>query len=274
MSEGSGKKFGSDKITIVLVVLVVALAFGMGVIWNKVKLLEGKGATTGAESTKTGQEAAQQQQPQTKVTLDQIKGLFSKDLIKFGKANSKLLFVEISDPSCPYCQIAAGKNPELNNQAGDRFKMVADGGTYLPPVVEIKKLVDQGKAAMVWIYQNGHGAGEMAAKALYCANEKGKYWEAHDLLMSAKGYDLINNTIKNDKTKSGELAEFLATAMSSSDMKNCLDSGKYDARLTSDQALAVSLGVQGTPGFFVNETNFAGAYSFTDMKTVVDAVLK
>ena len=91
--------------------------------------------------------------------------------------------------------------------------------------------------------------------------------------MSAKGYDLINNTIKNDKTKSGELAAFLATAVNTSDMKTCLDSGKYDAKLQSDQALAGSLGVTGTPGFFVNTTNFAGAYSFADMKTAVDAAL-
>lgn len=273
MSETVIKKVLSDKIMMGLMIVVVVMAFGMGIMWNKVSKLEDGGTAGTPAGTDTGaaQQAAAQQAPT--VTLDKIKSLFTKDAVTFGKAG-KLLFVEISDPSCPYCHIAAGKNPELNAQVGDRFKMVADGGTYQAPVVEMKKLVDQGKAAMVWIYQNGHGNGEMAAKSLYCANEKGKYWEAHELLMSAKGYDLINNTIKNDKTKSGELAAFLASAVNTNDMKTCLDSGKYDTKLASDQALAGSMGVTGTPGFFVNETNFAGAYSFTDMKTVVDAALK
>jgi hypothetical protein len=33
---------------------------------------------------------------------------------------------------------------------------------------------------------------------LYCAKEKGKFWEVHDLLMSAAGFDLVNNKVKND----------------------------------------------------------------------------
>jgi protein-disulfide isomerase len=39
-------------------------------------------------------------------------------------------------------------------------------------------------------------------------------------------------------------------------------------------ALGQSLGVSGTPGFFVNDTNFAGAYSFTDMESIVTSALK
>ena len=52
----------------------------------------------------------------------------------FGKKDSKILFVEFSDPSCPFCHVAAGKNPELNKQAGAQFTMEKDGGTYVPPV--------------------------------------------------------------------------------------------------------------------------------------------
>jgi protein-disulfide isomerase len=114
----------------------------------------------------------------------------------------------------------------------------------------------------------------MGTRALYCAYEKGKFWEVHDLLMSNSGYTLLNDQVKNDKTKSGQLADFLKPAIDTNFMKSCLDSGKYDARITSDTALAAQYGAQGTPGFFVNTTNFAGAYSWTDMKSVVDAALK
>ncbi|KKP56374.1 MAG: hypothetical protein UR48_C0035G0011, partial [Microgenomates group bacterium GW2011_GWD1_33_9] len=48
---------------------------------------------------------------------------------------------------------------------------------------------------------------------------------------------------------------------------------KYDDRLASDMALGRELGVSGTPGFFVNENNFAGAYSYKDMESVVKNAL-
>ena len=214
---------------------------------------------------------------QPTVSLNTIKDLFSKDLIKFGDENRKVIFVEISDPSCPYCHVAAGLNPELNRQidpTNNTFKLVSDGGKYLAPIPEMKKLLDSGKASFVWIYSPGHGNGEMGTKALYCANEKGKFWEVSNLLMNSKGYDLLNNTIKNDKTKSGDLAAYLKSAVDSTFLKECLDSGKYDARLAEDTQLATTLGFQGTPDFFVNDKNFPGAYNYTDIKSTVDAALK
>lgn len=210
----------------------------------------------------------------TEVTADQVKALFTDKNITFGKKDSKVLFVEFSDPSCPYCNIAAGKNPNLNKQAGAQFTMAKDGGSYIPPVPEMKKLVDAGKAGYVWLYANGHGNGELATEALYCANEKGKFWNVHDLLMSEAGYDLLNNTIKTDKTKTAEMADFLKSVVSVKDMKSCLDSGKYESRLTEDMDVAKQFGFAGTPSFFVNTKNFAGAYSFKDIQPTVDQYLK
>lgn len=264
----------------ILVVALIVAAYFIGNLTAKVQYLS-KGAAPSAPAA-AGTTPAAQAAPT--ITIAQIKDIFKKDVIKFGKADSKLLFVEVADPSCPFCHIAAGDNPTINNQSA-QFKLVADGGTYIPPVPEFKKLVDSGKAAYAYIYSPGHGNGEMAIKAFYCAFEKGKFWEVHNLLMSEKGYEIQNGTdpsgvastgviVKNDKTKSGDMATFLASAIDETFMKSCLDSGKYDARLASDTQLAQSLGVQGTPGFFINATNFAGAYSFKDMQSAVDAVLK
>lgn len=209
-------------------------------------------------------------QPQVAiVTLDTIKALFNDKNLVFGNKNAKNLLVEVADPSCPFCHIASGHNSELNKQSGSRFTLVADGGSYVAPVPEMKKLVDAGKAAFVYIYTPGHGNGEMGTKALYCANEKGKFWQVHDKLMSNDGFNLLNNTVKNDKSKSQELASFLSDVFSSVDMKTCLDSGKYDAKLQEDIQTAVKLGVSGTPGFFINTTNFSGAYSWKDMESAV-----
>lgn len=266
-----------EKLVPILVILSIGLAFMVGVLWQKVTNLE-KGGT--ATTTTAG---GTQQNPT--VSLDTIKGLFSKDVIKFGDANRKVLFVEVADPSCPYCHAAAGDDPELNKVMGSQFLLSSEGGKYDPPVKEMKKLVDAGTASYTYIYYPGHGNGEMGMKALYCANEKGKFWDAHDLLMSQAGYQIMNGydqnqktvttpVVGNDKTKSGLMADFLKDVIDPTFMKSCLDSGKYDAQLTSDQSLATTLGIQGTPGFFINSQSFPGAYNYTDMKSAVDAALK
>lgn len=254
-----------QKMFMIIIVLVVAV----GGILIKDFVIKPPENTTGT----TAAANAGQQPAQVTVTKDQIKNLFTKAVVKFGDVNSKLVFVEITDPSCPYCHVAAGINTDLMNQMGANFKTVAEGGTYLPPVPEIKKLVDSGKAAFAILYTPGHGNGQMGMKALFCANEEGKYWEAHDLIYSAAGYELQNTTVKNDKEQSQTVADFLSAAVDPTTMKTCLDSGKYESKLGDEQQLAASVGVSGTPGFFVNTTAFAGAYSFSDMESAVKAAL-
>ncbi|MBU0535135.1 DsbA family protein [Patescibacteria group bacterium] len=268
----SSKKISSilnnQIVQIALVIVLVVAAFVIGSLLTKVQMLE-KNVGKSAQGTETTTGANQQPQ-QPKIELAQIKDAINKAAIKFGDANGKLVILEVSDPSCPYCQIAGGKNKELNT---GQFKLVEDGGTYLAPVPEIRKLVDQGKASFALIYFPGHGSGEMGMKALYCAFEMRKFWEVNDLIMSNTGYNLMNNTVKNDKTQSGVLADFLGSVINASNMKSCLDSGKYDSQLTADMGLASSVGVNGTPGFYINTTNFAGAYGYDAMEPVINAAL-
>lgn len=270
----------------VLIVLLVASSFLIGVLWTKLSYAQKAVQTTATPSTAN---AAQQPVGPT-ITLDQVKALFAKDVIKFGDGNRKILFVEVADPSCPYCHVVAGKDPEISKQTGARFQYASDGGSYVPPVVEMKKLVDEGRASFVFIYYPGHSNGEAAATALYCANEQGKFWPVHDKLMTFAGYNLINGTkLKYNPsavdTGNGykavtaidlsNMANFLSDAgIDAKKLSSCLSSKKYVQRLAEEANLAISMGVQGTPGFFVNTSLFAGAYSWNDMKPVVDAALK
>lgn len=269
MTESNNKNY----ISYILIGLLLVAAFAVGSLYTKVKYLE-KGVSTGSSNTPSA--AVQNQTPPAvpEVNIDQVRDAFNKSLVKFGDVNKKLLFIDVSDPSCPYCHIAGGLNGELNKQAGDRFKLVADGGTYMAPVPEMKKLIDSGRASFAWLYSPGHGNGEMGTKALYCAFEKGKFWEVHDKMMTAEGYTLLNDTVRNDKTKSKEVADFLKSVFNPTDMQKCLDSGKYDSRLQTDINLATSLGIQGTPGFLVNKTKYAGAYSYKDMEAGVKSALE
>lgn len=268
-----------EKMVPVLVFFSIILSFVIGVLWEKVSNLEkgGLGGSQQTATTTTGKPA--------NVDISVVKDLWNKNIIKFGDANSKLLIVEVADPSCPYCHVAGGHDPELAEKIGTQFKYIAKGGAYVPPVPEIKKLVDSKKAAFAFLYFPGHGNGEMATKALYCAYDMGKFWQVHDLLMTDKGYAIQNGAgsdgvaakvvVGNDKTKSQELADFLKGAADAKQMKDCLDSGKYDSRLAEEQNIAAgTLGITGTPGFLLNTTRFDGAYSWNDMKTTVDSATK
>jgi protein-disulfide isomerase len=252
----------------VLVVVAVGLAFFSGTLWQKVQNLEKGGAATQGATTQTAPAAA------PAASLDTIKGLFSKDLIKFGDASRKVLFVEMADPSCPYCHAADGLNHAIYKSLGSTFQLVADGGSYVSPTAEMRKLVDSGQASYVYIYYPGHGNGQLGMEALYCANEQGKFWQVHDLLMTDAGYNLMNTTVLNDKSKASVVGDFLKSVIDPNFITSCITSGKYDARLQSDQDLATSLGIQGTPDFYVNATNFPGAYNYTDIKSTVDSALK
>jgi protein-disulfide isomerase len=250
-----------------MVILLVVGAYFLGVYKTKTEYLE-KGLPTAAGT----QQAAPVAQP-----LDQAKvdALFEdKESIVFGKRDAKIKFVEFSDTSCPFCHVAAGLNPTLATQMNPRFNPVSAGGTYIPPVPEIKKLVDEGKAAFLWLYTPGHGNGELGTLALYCANEQGKFWEAHDLLMNNDGYALVNEKVLNDRAKSGEVATFLKGVLDSNKLKSCMDSKKYEARVTGDPQIASSFGYGATPTFFVNTTVVEGASSWTDsFKSVVEPLL-
>ncbi len=272
MSEKEKESF-FEKASPVFVILSIVLAFFVGVLWQKTKSLEGqKVAGTQVEDKGSNQQA---QPAQAAVSLETIKGLFDKDVIKFGDKDRKVIFVEISDPSCPFCHIADGYDPELAASVGDRFKYSSKGGSYVPPGPEMEKLVNEGKASYIYIYAPGHGSGELGMEALYCAFEKGKFWEVKNALMTNAGYTLMNETIKNDKGNVARLADFLKGVIDSEFLKSCISSGKYDQRLKTDAQLARgSLNFEGTPDFYVNDVNFAGAYGWDQMKPTVDKALQ
>jgi protein-disulfide isomerase len=247
---------------LILGVLVIALGFMFFRMYSLEKKLT---ATTGGTT--------QQAPPPTTISLDKIKPLFGSGYMHFGDAKSKLLFVEVSDPSCPYCHAAGGQDPQISKQIAPTFQYVTDGGSYLPPVTEMRKLVDEGKASYVQIYAPGHGSGELGAQAFYCAYEKGKFWEVHDKLMSFDGYNLMNDTVKNDLVNLPKLADFLAGVIDPNFLSACVQSGKYAKTLQRDAQVAQSIGYQGTPHFIVNTQIYPGAVSFNDMKSVVDKAL-
>jgi protein-disulfide isomerase len=211
------------------------------------------------------------QQADKPLDIKNVKALFKKGNMVFGNQKAKALVVEFSDPSCPYCHAAAYGADEIFQ---GKFQTVENGGKYQSPVQAFRKLAEEGKIGYVTLYANGHGAGELTAQALYCSYEQGKYWEAHDLLFTKVGYDLINNDVKNDKANAPILVDYLAQVVDAGQLQTCLESGKYAKKLTEDMQSAQTLNFSGTPMFVVNTKKFAGAYSYENMKADVETAMK
>jgi len=247
-----------------MVILLVVGAYFLGVYKTKSEMLASGAANTVAQ---VGQQP-QQQAPVTSVDMEKIKGLFDGKHITFGKKDAKTIITEVSDTSCPFCHIAGGLHPELNGTSA-QFKLVKDGGTYVAPVAEIKKLVESGDASFVFLYSNGHGNGEVGAQALYCAHDQGKFWEAHDILMTKAGYDLINEVVKNDLTKSSELVKLVAGVLDGKKLQSCLDSKKYEKQPAEEMAFVQGLGFGATPTFFVNDKVVEGAQPWSAFESLL-----
>ena len=147
------------------------------------------------------------------------------DAPMLGRADAPVTLVEFSDYQCPFCQ---------------RFF-----ATTLSAIR--KQYVDTGKVRYVFRdfpLDQLHPQARMAAEAVHCAGEHGKYWEMHDLLF------------QNQKALAlPQLAGYaLTVGLDGVTFEECLSSGKYAARVDRGLADGAAVGVQGTPTFVVGKT--------------------
>ncbi len=189
----------------------------------------------------------------------------SKGGVILGAKDSKVTVVEFSDPSCPYCAIAAGVNiPEsfLQRYPG-----------WQAPGPQLEKLAKEGKIQLVFRYFPGHGTAEKAMMAAWCAEDQKKeiFWS------------FLNNLFKSQSLLGDEniwlkIAQNLG--LNSQEVKNCVDSGKYKERIVSDTEAFRQAALQleggenfGTPTFFINGRPVIGAQSFTELEKIINSEL-
>lgn len=176
-----------------------------------------------------------------------------------GSATAPVTIVMFSDPSCPFCGAAAGGNTEVMTYLRSRDK------TWEPSIPNIMKdYVATGKVRLVYKYFPGHGSGEQAMKVLFCANEQGKFWDLHNVIEE-------NQADVEDVVKLTNYAK--SVGVDTDKLASCLASKKYDSKIQSDTAEGSASGIEGTPGFFVNDTFISGAVSYQTMKSAIDAAL-
>ena len=103
-----------------------------------------------------------------------------------------------------------------------------------------------------------------AALAAMAANDQGKFWEFHDKTFANQQKLSRDQYLQYAKDLKLDVAKFTQD----------MDGAKFKAQIDADSAEAKTLGVSGTPGFFVNGKFLSGAKPFEEFATVINAELK
>lgn len=109
-----------------------------------------------------------------------------------------------------------------------------------------------------------HPFARPAAQAAEAASSQGKFWEYHDKLFANQSKLTLNDLKQYAKDVGLDSAQF---------EKDLLDPAKKK-RVDDDMAEARSLGITGTPAFFVNGHFLNGAKPFAEFAKVINAELQ
>lgn len=155
-----------------------------------------------------------------------------------GLADASITIVEFSDYQCPYCR---------------RYSE----STY-PQIVQ--KYVESGQVRYAFKdfpLEQLHPQARQAAEAARCAGEQDAYWGIHDRLFAAQ---------EDWAGQADPLPIFVelgaATGLDGEALRSCIASGRHQQPVLDDLAAGQSLGVRGTPTFFVNGYTLIGAQPF------------
>ncbi len=157
-----------------------------------------------------------------------------------GAADAPVTVVVFSDFQCPFCAKSEGTIHDLEAAYPGKIRFVFKNQP-LP----------------------FHEHARLAAKAALAANEQGKFWEYHDALF-AHQKDL-------DRASLERYAEDLDLNLRR--FRADLDDPRLDIAVEADITEAHRLDVKGTPTFFVNGRNIAGAQPIAAFRTKVDQAL-
>jgi protein-disulfide isomerase len=156
-----------------------------------------------------------------------------------GSPDAQVTLVEFADYECPYCQKVNPQIQQMKKEYGDKLAIVYKD--FPLPM---------------------HHTSEKAAEAARCAGEQGKFWQYHDVLFYSKQLDV-------DALK--EHARVISLDVDRFD--TCLDSGSQAAAVKKDLEEAKSLGLTGTPSFFVNGHFFSGVVDYATLRDMVNQQL-
>ncbi len=241
--------------SLILVIALIISSFLLGILTNKVLLLEkgiGSIKSANTQTAPQAQAAAPDQQPVAQVPSGKIKPVTDKDHIR-GNTDAKITLVEYSDLECPFCKRFHPTMQELMKRYGDKIR---------------------------WVYRHFplsfHQNAQKEAEATECVAELGGndvFWNFVD--------KIFERTTSNGTGFALDQLGPLATevGVNQAAFQSCLDSGKYAQLVKNQIADGTAAGVSGTPSTFLidakgNTKLIVGAQPIDAFKTEIDKVLK
>ena len=144
-----------------------------------------------------------------------------------GAAGAPVTIVEFSDFQCPFCKAAAAT---------------------------VKQVLDRYPGKVKWIFRDFpietlHPDASRAHEAARCAGAQGKFWEYHDVLFE-----------RSPRQARADLEQYaVELGLEAGAFAQCLDSRRHEPAVAADIQEGASLGVDGTPTFFVNGRRLVGS---------------
>jgi len=163
-----------------------------------------------------------------------------------GNPEAPITIVEYSDFECPFCS---------------RFHPI------------VKQIMAEYGNKVRWVYRHFpltqiHPEAQPSAEAAECvAEQKGNdgFWQFTDAMFEEQATGLSADLYRQTAQQIGvDLAQF----------DDCVATRKYQEKVESVQAGGVALGVNGTPGSFINTTPVRGALPYANLKAIVEAELQ
>lgn len=142
-----------------------------------------------------------------------------------GSPNAPVKIIAFIDFECPFCK----RSQPIFNTMLEK---------YGPAVQVIYKALP-----LTSIHPNAFIAAEAAA----CAHDQGKFWEYYEHLFTANAVDAANLTNKA-----------LALKLDQAQFLTCQESHRHQTKIEADINDAITLGVRGTPTYFVNNAVIEG----------------
>jgi protein-disulfide isomerase len=164
-----------------------------------------------------------------------------------GSASAPVEITEYADYQCPFCQTFA---------------------TLQMPTID-ERLIKTGR--LRWRYRDfplqQHQFSRVAAHSAACADEQGKYWDAHRLIYEAQ------SDWSRSANAAGDLRDIVkAIGVDMAKYDACMQSAKYAGRIQASHDEAIKVGVQSTPTFMIGGRLYAGALPYDDLRKLVDSI--
>jgi protein-disulfide isomerase len=157
-----------------------------------------------------------------------------------GPADAPVTLVEYSDFQCGFCKRAHPMIETLLDEYGDKVRFVYRD---------------------YWI--PNHTRAQASAEAAMCAGDQDRYWEYFDNLMEQSG-----SLDDADLTKRA-----VDLGLDTEAFQACLDSDRHIPTIDASFQQAESLGVSGTPTFFINGRMLVGAKPIEEFRRIIDEEL-